>query len=105
MISRSHTSDSPSMRSGQWRVGDTMDKIVQLLEEKELCGLRDLTRLTVHTDCSMYQSGGRIQDHVILMEVTLGAACLTHGLVGLQIAVNQIVAECELTIPVQTDER
>lgn len=89
-ISRRHTGDSSPQRGhGQWKVEEMADKMVELVEEMEVCGLRGLERLAVRTESSIFvvtrAQGARLAER-------LQAACIASGAVGLEVVVDQSIS-------------
>lgn len=88
-VSRRHTGESSPQRAlGQWKVEEMADKVVQLVEEMDVCGFRELKRLTVQTESNAF-SGMRVQGRA--MKARLEAACIASGELGLQVEVDQSI--------------
>lgn len=88
-LSRRHTGESARRRMyDQWTVGDMTDKIAELVEDKEVYGLRDLARLTVNTNSIARMHMEWVAVHGRETEARLAAACIAHGVVGLEIEVD-----------------
>lgn len=88
-VSRRHTGESSPQRGyGQWKVEEMADKVVELVEEMDVCGLRRLKRLTVQTESNAF-AGMRAQGRV--MKTRLETACIASGEMGLQVVVDQSI--------------
>lgn len=87
-IIRRHSGESSPARQGsQWTVEGTADKVAELVEEMEVCGLRELVSLTVHMELMVFEDLRWVRRIEEETKARLREACIVHGVVGLQVEV------------------
>lgn len=87
-IIRRHSGESSPARLGsQWTVEGTAGKVAELVEEMEVCGLRELVSLTVHMELMVFEDLRWVRRIGEETKARLLEACIVHGVVGLQVEV------------------